>query len=389
MTNTNIDINDKIGETLYDVAIVGGGLAGLSLSIQAAKAGYKTILMEKEQYPFHRVCGEYISLESFNFIESLGLPISQMNLPLIKKLEVSAPGGNVIHHNLPLGGIGISRFTIDNELAKIAKREGVVLLENNKVNAVSYEENMFVITHAEGSIRSKVAIGAFGKRSNLDIKWKRHFVLQRSNKLNNYIGVKYHIITDQPADTISLHNFENGYCGISRIEDDKYCLCYLTTADNLRKNGNSFKSLERNVLGKNPRLKEIFSRTRFLFEDPVVISHISFEKKSLVENHILMCGDAAGMITSICGNGMSMAMHAGKIAFDYIHRFLQNEISRNEMELGYEKAWNKAFAKRLKAGRFVQAFFGRHWKADLFIKIIKPFPKFISYLIRQTHGKPF
>ncbi|HZG25248.1 MAG TPA: FAD-dependent oxidoreductase, partial [Chitinophagaceae bacterium] len=46
----------------YDVAIVGGGLAGLSLSIQMAKQGYSTILFEKEQYPFHRVCGEYISL---------------------------------------------------------------------------------------------------------------------------------------------------------------------------------------------------------------------------------------------------------------------------------------------------------------------------------------
>ena len=56
--------NDKI----YDIAVVGGGLAGLSLSIQLAKAGYDVILFEKEKYPFHKVCGEYISLESWNFI---------------------------------------------------------------------------------------------------------------------------------------------------------------------------------------------------------------------------------------------------------------------------------------------------------------------------------
>jgi menaquinone-9 beta-reductase len=40
---------------IYDVAIVGGGLAGLALSIQCAKAGYTTILFEKEKYPFHKV----------------------------------------------------------------------------------------------------------------------------------------------------------------------------------------------------------------------------------------------------------------------------------------------------------------------------------------------
>ena len=51
----------------YDIAVIGGGLAGLSLSIQSAEAGYKTILFEKEHYPFHKVCGEYISNESYEF----------------------------------------------------------------------------------------------------------------------------------------------------------------------------------------------------------------------------------------------------------------------------------------------------------------------------------
>jgi len=48
----------------YDAAIIGGGLAGLALSIQLSKKGYRVILFEKEQYPFHKVCGEYISMES-------------------------------------------------------------------------------------------------------------------------------------------------------------------------------------------------------------------------------------------------------------------------------------------------------------------------------------
>ena len=57
----------------FDVAIIGGGLAGLSLSIQCSRAGYTAILFEKEKYPFHKVCGEYISFESWNFINDLGL----------------------------------------------------------------------------------------------------------------------------------------------------------------------------------------------------------------------------------------------------------------------------------------------------------------------------
>ncbi|MDQ6757933.1 MAG: FAD-binding protein, partial [Bacteroidota bacterium] len=80
-------------DKLYDAAIVGGGLAGLTLSIQLAKAGYNVILFEKEKYPFHKVCGEYISLESWDFIKRLGLNLDEMNLPIIKKLIVSSPNG--------------------------------------------------------------------------------------------------------------------------------------------------------------------------------------------------------------------------------------------------------------------------------------------------------
>src|SRR5258708_17648777 len=109
----------------YDVAIVGGGLAGLALSIQCGKAGYKTILFEKEKYPFHKVCGEYVSLESWNFLEDLGVPLSQMDLPVIRRLLVTAPNGKELELDLPLGGFGISRYKFDTMLAEIAKRNGV------------------------------------------------------------------------------------------------------------------------------------------------------------------------------------------------------------------------------------------------------------------------
>ena len=70
--------------------------------------------------------------------------------------------------------------------------------------------------------------------------------------------------------------------------------------------------MERQVLLKNPHLKRIFSEADFVFGRPEVINEISFETKDPVENHILMAGDAAGMITPVCGNGMAIAIHSGK-----------------------------------------------------------------------------
>ena len=230
---------------------------------------------------------------------------------------------------------------------------------------------------------------AFGKRSNLDVKWGRQFVQKKPGKLNNYIGVKYHIHSEHPINTIALHNFKDGYCGISRIEDNKYCLCYLTTAENLKANNNSIPELEKNVLQKNPFLKSIFKSSVFLYPAPVTISQISFDKKQPVENHILMIGDASGMITPLCGNGMSMAFHASKIAFVSISGFLQNNLSRYEMERQYEQKWKHQFSRRLRIGRIIQSFFGKERVTNLFISLLKPFPVIINKLVKSTHGKPF
>lgn len=374
---------------IFDAAIIGGGLAGLALAIQLAKENFSVIVLEKEVYPFHRVCGEYISFECWNFLESLGYPLSDMDLPVIKQLLVSAPNGNSLTHALPLGGFGISRYKIDAELAQIARHNGALVQENERVNEVVFDGSHFRLHTSSTVITAKCAVAAFGKRSNLDVKWKRPFAIQRPGKLNNFIGVKYHVKIDAPADQIVLHNFADGYCGMSQVENNTFCLCYLTTARNLKKSGNSIAAMEQHILFRNPLLKELFSKAEFIRKEPVTIAQVAFTQKEQVEDHILMTGDAAGMIAPLCGNGMSMALHGSKIAAAVITDFLQNKSSRQQMEDDYTREWKKLFADRVRTGRFIQRMFGHPVLTNIFIAVMKPFPKITAYLIRQTHGEPF
>jgi flavin-dependent dehydrogenase len=373
----------------YDVAIIGGGLAGLCLAIQFAEKQYKVILFEKEEYPFHKVCGEYISLESWNFLKRLGVNLDEFDLPLIKNLKISDADGRVYSFPLPLGGFGISRFSLDNTLYHIALKKGVEIHTNSKVNHVEFSNDQFTVTGTGKTAVARVAAGAFGKRSNLDLRWNRPFTRQKPNTLNNYVGIKYHIRYPHKSDHIYLHNFHKGYCGLSKIEDDKSCLCYLTTAQNLRNCGNSIEELQRKILFKNPGLKEIFSSADFLYKQPLTISQISFDVKSRVENHVLMLGDAAGMISPLCGNGMSMAMHSAKIAFDKTQLFLKKIISRDAMEKQYSDSWRKQFSQRLWIGRNVQKFFGEKHSTSIFLRTMNIFPSLAKVVIRSTHGKEF
>lgn len=374
---------------MYDVTITGGGLAGLALSIQLVRNGYRVALFEKETYPYHKVCGEYISLESWNFLEDLGLPLSDWNLPIIHRLLMSSPNGQTLEHELPLGGFGISRYKIDAALADIARASGVDLFESVKVTDIVFQNAQFQTQTSAGTFNSAVACGTFGKRSNLDIRWQRSFIRKRSQRLNNYVGVKYHVKGDFPADLIGLHHFHNGYCGVSNIEDGKCCLCYMTTAENLRISGNSIPEMEKRILRQNPHLEQLFSSMQPLFAQPVTISQISFEKRTQVEGHILLIGDAAGMIPPLSGNGMSMALHGSKIAFHCINAFLRGQLARYELEQEYTDQWHRQFGRRMWMGRLLQRWFVSESRTNLLLSSLKSYPKLVSFLIRQTHGQPF
>ncbi len=347
------------------------------------------ILFEKEQYPFHKVCGEYISYESWDFLQDLGVDLDALNVSHIKRVQVSAPNGKMLEQDLTLGGFGISRYVLDHTLALIARASGVTIEENTKVNDISFTGSEFSITTTLKNYRSKIACGTFGKRSNIDVNWKRKFTTVNKSKLNNYVAVKYHIRASFPPDCIGLHNFLNGYCGISKVEGDKYCLCYLTNAENLLHSKGSIPAMEKNVLMRNPHLKRIFTESEILYESPLTISRISFDKKKQVERNVLMIGDAAGMITPLCGNGMSMALHASKLAASQADLFLQQQISRQQMEQEYKRLWQQQFAKRLRTGRLIQRFFGHTLLTNSFVAIAKSSPRFVNFIVRRTHGAPF
>lgn len=371
---------------MYDVIIVGGGLAGLITAIEFSRNKKRILLIEKKQYPFHKVCGEYVSNEVLPYLRSLGFEPFDYGASDIKRLRISTPGGKNIYTSLDMGGFGLSRYTMDAALYKLAMQTGVEVL-TGKVTAINFEEQHFTVTTTDEIFTAKLVVGAYGKRDTLDKKLNRPFITRRTG----YLGVKYHVRTDYPADEIGLDNFKNGYCGIVKIEDDKYNLCYLYHKPYT--SPKSIEELEEEVLFENPVLKNIFKNSEFVFEKPVAINEISFAPKHAVEQHILMCGDAAGLITPLCGNGMSMAISAAKtlsalvIKSGMLEAASVSEGQRNRLESAYQKQWDTDFKTRLLWGRTIQRFFGSPALTGLFIQTMHKIPILERKLLSYTHGR--
>ena len=366
-----------------EVLIIGGGLAGLTAAIHLSKIGLQVTVIEKNSYPKHKVCGEYISNEVEPYLNWLDLKISDLKPTNITKLEFSTASGKMIKSVLPLGGFGISRFALDEYLYKKALENGCKIIQDNVEN-ILFKDNQFIVTTNNSILKSEIVIGAFGKRSNVDQKMNRDFI----HKKSYWLAVKAHYSGDFPNDVVGLHNFKGGYCGVSKVENNRINICYLADYKTFKQ----FKNIEEyqnSIVSENPHLRVIFEDSSLLFEKPLTISQISFEKKQVVENHILMIGDTAGLIHPLCGNGMAMAIHSAKIVSELVQKYYTNEIkSRNELEEKYIHKWNLNFKKRLKTGRFLSSILQKPKLSSILMRLLIILPFLLPKIIKKTHGKP-
>ncbi|PSL34812.1 NAD(P)/FAD-dependent oxidoreductase [Chitinophaga ginsengisoli] len=368
-----------------DVIIVGGGLAGLCGALHLLRAGLRVIVIEKNPFPRHKVCGEYISNEVLPYLQWLGADPEVLRPARINRVKISAISGKSVEAALPLGGFGISRYALDQFLMQQMVAAGGIL-EEDTVNNISFKNDQFTVSTASGrELAARFVIGAYGKRAALDQQLARDFSTTKSP----WLAVKSHYEGDFPDGLVALHNFMGGYCGVSKVENNIINICYLVSYDTFRR----FKNIavhQQEVLCRNPHLKEVLEHSRPLFERPLTISQVSFAEKQKVDGHILMTGDTAGLIHPLCGNGMAMAIHSAKIAAEHVMAFLSGRLSsRQELEMSYTRSWKKEFNKRIQAGKLLSAVFRKQELAAGVMNSLMLFPGLLPVIVRQTHGKPF
>ena len=365
------------------IIIVGGGLAGLTAAIHLAQKGQKIILFEKETFPHHKVCGEYLSREVKPYLDELGISLNDLRPKLIDRLQYSTPSGKSVEVELPLGAYGVSRYALDNLFYETAEARGVEIIQK-KVLKITFLEDHFEVTSSKGKYLADFVLGSFGKRSLLDKNLNRNFF----KKPAPWVAVKAHYsLKDFPDDLVALHNFKGGYCGLSKTESGNINMCYLATYESFKEHKDPEKFNEK-VLRKNPFLNSFLVEASAVFEQPLTIAQISFNKKEAMKDRVLMIGDTAGLIHPLCGNGMAIAIHSAKIASEEVLKHLRTGSSRQEMETAYTQRWDKIFSSRFSTASWLQKILLSENLAEISQTLISTMPFLLPKIIKQTHGEP-
>lgn len=360
----------------YDVVIVGGGPAGASAAIRLARGGARVLLIEGEDFPRHKLCGEFISPECLAHFTQLGVmdEILASGGGRLTETLFYAPSGRSLRvpsawlgkHRSASSALGLSRAEMDARLLEGARRAGVVvrtqtravglLIETNRVCGVSVRRDGGV---GEETYKAALTVDATGRARAL----VRHVERQAKSpppesKRADLVAFKVHLSHARGAEQrCEIYFYRGGYGGLNRVENDLSNLCFIVTAEKVRALGNDAEKIMREVVCANARadetLRDVRAETKWLS-----VALKDFGRQTLIPaTGLATVGDAATFIDPFTGSGMLMALEGGAILAETALPFLRGEMhgvdltsiaNFNRWAEIYRARYDARFARRLR-----------------------------------------
>ena len=335
----------------FDAVVVGAGPAGSAAAAVLAERGRSVLLLEKDVFPRHKVCGEFLSADALPSLERIGArrKVEDATSARMRRGVLYLASGKAVSFDLPAPAIGISRFRFDDLLARRARDAGADVRFNARVLSAAPGPRdgfrvRFVHRQAEVDVVTHAAIGAWGRWDALDRSLERGFLARRAR----FFGWSrdFRARGEFLEEEVRLYLFAGGYCGLSRVEGGAVNLAGVVSETAWGLSGGGWPAVVEHARRANPALDADLGRLEpgpvgFLGTGPVF-----FTRKPPSENGLLMAGDAAGVIDPFSGEGQAAALASGILAGDTAERLLAGELSRAGAAQAYAAEWRKRFAQR-------------------------------------------
>lgn len=317
----------------FDLAVIGGGPAGTSAAITAARLGFRVVLLEAGSFPRQKVCGEFVSGEALNRLADLVPQAKFAHAPRIRKARIFLDRARA---TLPVSpaAASIPRYDLDVALWESAASAGCVMRDRTRVKSLDASQNGFAICLDSEEISARTVINASGRWSDLTT---------RVPVEQQWIGVKGHFSEAQPSESCDLYFFEGGYCGVQPIGNEMVNVAAMVKPS-------VAKSLS-TVCALNHDLRQR-SGNWTAVGDPITTAPLFFRAPMTSKDGVLLAGDAAAFLDPFAGDGISIALHSGAMAAEALARFLGANCTLQGSVLEYDRAYRRLIQPALiSAGR--------------------------------------
>jgi geranylgeranyl reductase family protein len=325
---------------VYDVIIVGGGPAGATAGLYLSQHGRDVVIIDQKKFPRFKPCGGGLTPRILTRFPQLKNAIERLVLNQVNTIHFYAPDLSCVHYTYrePIT-LMIRRSEFDAMLLAQCQYAGATVVTSTQVNniAITFTGVEVRTIHGE-QFRSKALIGADGansfiaQQSGLREKWR-----------SDQIGIS--LVAEVPQTMLAFQDHSTihilfglsglGYgwvfpkrdyvnLGIAGLRPNHQAgnlkMAYEKFIDTLKIQGTLPWSLETpNIRGGIIPLKGVIPKTQ--------------------TDRILLCGDAAGFVNGLTGEGIYYAMVSGDLAAKtLITAFQQNDLSETMLSQ-YQMAW--------------------------------------------------
>ena len=328
------------------------------MAISAARAGLRVLLVERQELPLKKVCGEFLSAYGLEIWEALSEQSPPASMPRLSTARFFAARWSTPLFPIDPPAVGLTRSFLDGSLIEAARLCGVEVATACRFLSQS---------PLGGSSRARIK-GPAGERAVL----ARHVVLATGRPVLKARGRTWWFGRKATCDRVTtdadLEMFfppGGGYVGLSPVETGQMSLCALTPDP-----GDGW--LSHPSLGES-RVEVGRSIARFV---------LGFH--GAPEDGVLRVGDALSVWPPIVGDGITAAMASGLLLGRLIAKNVKEGSSLRVKD--WLRAWREAFGWKLKVSLSLHRMaVSRPGRAAL-LSLSRCFPASSRWLVRATRS---
>jgi flavin-dependent dehydrogenase len=359
--------------TRVETVIVGGGPAGAATAVGLADLGREVLLVERAHRPHHKVCGEFLSIETQLQLHRLGVAPAAFGAVEIDQIAVYS-ATQAVTTELPFRALSLSRYRLDDALLQCAENRGAQLKRGVSVRSVTTASGGWTVDCDDAEPvhgRSLVlATGKWGMRGIADA---------RDTSL---VGLKMHLRLALPARNalagrVELTLLDHGYAGLELVEEGIANLCFLLPRAVVGRLGPNWQAMQDYLAAATPNLAERLSDAEPLWNKAVAVvcpigGHLHEERRPAVYR----VGDRLAHIPPFTGDGLAIALASAALAVEYIRR----ERAATE----YLTAARRLTGKRIRFAGAVSELAASRAGSSLLLGIAGHAPRLIRTIVQRT-----
>ncbi|WP_372633171.1 NAD(P)/FAD-dependent oxidoreductase [Cohnella sp.] len=377
-------------KTEFDAVVIGAGIAGSATAYALAKRGWDVALVDKDKFPRHKACGEFLSPEALGTLRALELDrsIASLEPATVKTVRLHAEHGSV-SLDIPLPGpaLGLSRRTLDAVLQQSARDEGASVYTGATVAEISGSAAgrhlVALSVQEEGALlRARAVIAAWGRHPLRSYKPAN----REAPAGATYMGIKSHYAAADSDEAVDLYFFQDGYVGIAPIEGGQLNVAAIVAPSAFRRlgAGGALTGILERASERIPVLRRRLQGASPMPGTQAAAAPVRTRAKPRGWNGIPCVGDAVAAIPPFCGDGMAMALRSAELCAPLADAYLHGEIAYERWEETYTSQIRKQFAAPLRWGGWMERVLTRPALAGWLLRAGAMMPAAAERLVRAT-----